>query len=85
LFSIRIGNDVSDSHFHEETLKIDSGTAHEEISLDQTPSHIYLNIDSAGEQEFPWPASTSDLGNIAHKAQVWYARAPNQDVYIYEG
>jgi|AntDeeMinimDraft_4_1070355.scaffolds.fasta_scaffold01169_11 hypothetical protein len=83
-FSIRIGNDVSESHFYKETLKIDSGMAHEEISLDQTPSRIFLDIDSTGEQEFPWPASTSDLGNIAHKTEIWYAPTPNQDIFIYE-
>lgn len=82
-FRIRIGNDVSEAWFHEETLELDAETANEEISIDDTPSRIFIEIDSDEEREFPWPASTSELGNTAQKADIWYEPTLNQDVLIY--
>jgi hypothetical protein len=84
-FRVRVGNDISGGNFHQETYEMDSKTASEEIPLDNIPSRIFLKIDSADEREFPWPASTDELGDIAQQADIWYDPSLAQDVLIYEG
>ncbi|MFD1565265.1 hypothetical protein ACFR99_17145 [Haloarchaeobius amylolyticus] len=83
-FRIRIGNDL-DGYFQEETFEMEGETANENVPVEDTPSRIYLKIDSAEERRFPWPASTSELGKIALKADIWYEPTLQQDILIQEG
>ncbi len=83
-FRVRIGNDL-DGYFREETFVMDGETANENVSIEDTPSRIYIKIDSAEEREFPWPASTNELGTTAAKADIWYEPTLEQDVLIQEG
>ena len=82
-FRIRIGNELENSWFYEEALELDAGSANEEIQIGETPSRIFLQVDSTDEREFPWPASTAELGNTAQIADIWYEPTLSQDIIIY--
>lgn len=83
-FNVRIANSL-EGYFQEETFEMDSWTGNENVPVEQTPSRIYLEIDSSDEQTFSWPASTSELGNIATKADIWYEPTLEQNILIQEG
>ena len=82
--TVRIGNS-STGHFQEEVFEMDAKTANENVPVEDTPSRIYLGIDSTEELSFPWPASDSELGSIASKADIWYEPTLEQDILIQEG
>lgn len=81
---VRIGNNL-DGYFQEEVFEMDAETANESVPVEDTPSRIYLKIDSSDERAFPWPASTSELGKSASKADIWYEPTLEQTVLIQEG
>lgn len=83
-FKVQIADDL-EGYFQEETFELEGETANENVPVEDTPSRIYLKIDSSDEQEFPWPASTSELGKIASKADIWYEPTLEQDILIQEG
>ena len=82
--TVRIGSSL-EGHFQEEVFEMDAETANENVPVDDTPSRIYLEIDSAEELSFPWPASNSELGSIASKADIWYEPSLAQEILIQEG
>ncbi|NUE02274.1 hypothetical protein HUB97_07195 [Halorubraceae archaeon YAN] len=82
--TVRIGNSL-DGHFQEDVFELDAGTATENVPVEDTPSRIYLEIDSSGELSFPWSASNSELGSIASKADIWYEPSLQQNILIQEG
>lgn len=82
--TVRIGNSL-EGHFQEETFEMDAETANERVSVEDTPSRIFLEIDSSGERSFPWPASTSQLGEAARQADIWYEPDRDQEILIQEG
>jgi len=61
---------------------MDAETANESVPVGDTPSRIYLEIDSSEEMSFPWPASNSELGRIALKAEIWYEPSLEQEILI---
>lgn len=79
---IRIGNDVSSSSFYQESFELDPETATEDIPIDEIPSSIFVRIDSADEREFPWPASHSELGTIALRAEIYYEPLLDQELRV---
>lgn len=64
---------------------MDGTTANEEIPVEEVPSRLHIRISSYGEREFPWPASTNELGKTASKADVWYEPALEQTIWVEEG
>ena len=60
-------------------------TANEDIPVEETPSRIYLKVDSSDWMPFPWPASTFEPGDIASKADVRYEPSLEQRVLVQEG
>lgn len=64
--TVRIGNSL-EGHFQEEAFDMDAETANENVPVEDTPSRIYLEIDSSEELSFPWPASNSELGRIPRR------------------
>lgn len=82
--TVRIGNSP-EGHFQKEVFEMDAETANENVPVEDTPSRIYLEIDSSEEMSFPWPASSSELGSIASKADIWYEPSLEQDILIHEG
>lgn len=81
-FRVRIGNDVSGAWFYEETFELDAETATEEVRIDETPAVIHVKVDSSDEREFPWPASRSEPGRAARKANVFYEPSLQQEVIV---
>ena len=82
--TVRIGNTL-EGHFQKEVFEMSAETANENVPVKDTPSRIYLKIDSSEELSFPWPASNSELGSIASKADIWYTPSLNQEILIQEG
>ncbi|WP_147441189.1 hypothetical protein [Halorubrum sp. Atlit-26R] len=81
--TVRVGDSL-EGHFQEEVFEMDAETANENVPVEDTPSRIYLEIDSSEEMSFPWPASNSELGSIASKADVWYEPSLEQEILIQE-
>lgn len=84
-FRIRIGNTVDGGYFHQESLEMDGGTANENIPIEDVPSHAFIKIDSADELEVPWPASHSELGKIASRAEIYYEPTMHQELFVLSG
>lgn len=81
-YRIRIGSGGG-SWFHEESFNLDAETGGEEVPIDEIPARIFVRIDSNEEREFPWPASTSDLGNAAQRADIWYEPVVFDQIMIF--
>lgn len=81
-FRVRVGN-KGETWFHEESFDLTATTGSEEIALDQTPSRLFVTVDSNEEREFPWPASMSELGTAARKTDIWYEPTLAQDIVVY--
>lgn len=82
--TVRIANSL-EGYFQQEVFEMDAETANENVPVEDTPSRIYLEVDSSEEMSFPWPASNSELGSIASKADIWYEPSLEQDILIQEG
>ena len=79
--TVRIANSL-EGYFQQEVFEMDAETANENVPVEDTPSRIYLEVDSSEEMSFPWPASNSELGRIALKADIWYEPSLEQEILI---
>lgn len=81
-FRVRIASAPSE-YFHEETVELDGKMADEEVTFEGTPVRIHVEIGDSKEAEFPWPASSSNKGEIASIANIYYDPTREQEVLVY--
>ena len=81
--TVRIANSI-EGYFQQERSEMGAETANEDIPVEETPSRIYLKVDSSDWMPFPWPASTNELGSIAPKADIWYEPSREYRVLVQE-
>ena len=81
--TVRIANSI-EGYFQQERSEMGAETANEDIPVEETPSRIYLKVDSSDWMPFPWPASTYEPGSIASKADIWYEPSREYRVLVQE-
>ena len=81
--TVRIANSV-EGYFQQERSEMGAETANEDVPVEETPSRIYLKVDSSDWMPFAWPASTFEPGNIATKADIWYEPSREYRVLVQE-
>lgn len=82
-FRIRIGDHPGGGFFHEVTLELEGWSADEDIPFEGTPTRLYISIDDGDDVEYPWPASATDPGEIASKAEIYYDPWRDQEILVF--
>jgi len=83
MITVRIANSI-EGYFQQERSEMGAETANEDVPVEETPSRIYLKVDSSDWMPFPWPASTYEPGSIASKADIWYEPSREYRVLVQE-
>ena len=81
--TVRIANSI-EGYFQQERSEMGAETANEDVPVEETPSRIYLKVDSSDWMPYPWPASTYEPGSVASKADIWYEPSREYRVLVQE-
>ncbi|PSP36365.1 hypothetical protein BRC63_08790 [Halobacteriales archaeon QH_10_70_21] len=81
--TVRIANSI-EGYFQQERSEMGAETANEDVPVEETPSRIYLKVDSSDWMPYPWPASTYEPGSIASKAEISYRPSREYRVFVQE-
>lgn len=81
-FHVRIENS-STGVIHRETVELEGGTANEENAFTEDPVRIFVEIDSSGEHNLPWPASSTAEGEISTNAEIRFDQSNQREVLVF--
>jgi len=80
-FHVRIGTRPH-HYIHREEIELDASSPEKEVPFEGVPARLSLRIDDGAEKEFAWPASYSSEGQIARRAEIFYAPTDEQEIYV---
>lgn len=67
---------------HNETRQLEGGTGDEGIAIEGVPARIIVGIDSSERTTIPWPASTTEEGEIATHAEIDYDIRDREEIQV---